>query len=56
MLLKPIEETNYTWIASSTTKKGLNPTFVSRFKIKIKTELPSLGGLARWLDDRARSG
>jgi hypothetical protein len=54
-LLKPIQETSSTWIASSTTMGELVPEFLNRFPHKIKTELPTKDALVEWLADRCES-
>ena len=52
-LLKPVEETNIMWIASSATPEQLEKMFLNRF-IKICTDLPQEGVVATWLTDRCR--
>lgn len=52
-LLKPLEEADCTWIASSATTAGLERMFLNRF-VKIRTHLPSLDDLALWLGARCK--
>jgi hypothetical protein len=50
-LLKPVEERNFMWIASSASTEGLEKMFLNRFT-KIRTSLPSEDDLAEWLAHR----
>ncbi len=56
LLLKPLEEIDATWIATSTTTEGLSQAFLRRFPIKRVTALPTdqekANFLARALRDR----
>lgn len=54
LLLKPLEELNYVWIASSATVKGLEPMFLNRFLVKLHTQLPTRDALAEWLAYRCK--
>lgn len=50
-LLKPLEETNFTWIASSAITTSLEKMFLKRFTI-IETQLPTRERFVHWLADR----
>ena len=51
MLLKTVEETNITWIASSVSADILDKTFQKRFT-HIRTQLPTKESLSLWLAER----
>jgi hypothetical protein len=49
VLLGPLEDLNYMWIASGSNLTGLDPAFLDRFPAKIKTKLPTIEILPTWL-------
>jgi len=52
LLLKPLEELNAVWIASSARTDELDPMFVRRFPIRISSSLPNERELTEFLADR----
>ncbi len=52
LFLLPMTERNFTWIASSTTSKGLEPAFLNRFPVRLSPEPPSLDAMSTWLARR----
>jgi len=54
MLLKPLEELNYVWLASSVSVKDLDRMFLNRFPVKLRTQLPTLEELSDWLVARCQ--
>jgi|LSQX01.3.fsa_nt_gb replication-associated recombination protein RarA len=52
LLLKPLEELNAVWIASTAHPKELDRMFKRRFAAKVRTTLPTLTELVSFLKDR----
>lgn len=52
MLLKPLEELDATWIASTARPTELDPMFLRRFSAKTTTEPPTTDELVRFLEAR----
>lgn len=52
--LKPIEEKDFIWIASSASTENLELMFLNRF-VKLATQLPTAEKLAFWLQDRCEA-
>ena len=54
LLLKPLEELDAVWIASSARNDGLDPMFLRRFAARVSTSPPTEEELATFLADRCR--
>jgi len=55
MLLKPLEERDFLWIASSAVTTGLEQMFINRFATRLRTALPSRDELAVFLGLRCNA-
>lgn len=52
MLLKPMEEKDLLWLASTKDLKGVDGAFLNRFAAKIRSEAPLANEMATWLCQR----
>jgi len=55
MLLKPMEEKDLLWIASTNDLKGAGGAFLNRFAAKIGSERPVPGDMVAWLVQRCQA-
>ncbi len=54
MLLLPLEQANISWVAATARPEELDPMFIRRFALRLKTTPPTATELATFLADRCR--